>query len=102
MVARTSTGRFRFQVTAPLWVWAGRIGSALTIAAALVLALIHHPSMRWLFVAWTGSNLFWLWYGWRLGSGSLISAQLVFLLIDAVGIAHYWILGNTLWMRIFG
>lgn len=88
-------------VAAPLWVWAGRIGSALTIAAALILAIVHIPPMRWLFAAWTCSNALWFWYGWRLSSGSLVSAQAVFLVIDAVGVAHYWILGNALWMRMF-
>lgn len=77
----------------PAWIWAGRIGSFLTIAAALVLALDHAPPMRWLFLAWTASNSLWLWYGWKLESGSLISSQSVFLIIDAVGMAHYWILG---------
>ena len=91
----------RVQVSAPLWVWAGRVGSALTIAAALPLAIVHVPPMRWLFVAWACSNALWLWYGWRLGSWSLMSAQAVFLMIDAVGITHYWIFGNVLWMRIF-
>ncbi|WP_226859368.1 hypothetical protein [Acidithiobacillus albertensis] len=91
----------RIRVPVPLWMWAGRAGSALTIAAALILAIVHNPSMRWLFVIWTISNALWLWYGWRIGSGSLVSAQVVFLVIDALGISHYWILGNALWMRMF-
>lgn len=92
----------RISVAAPLWVWAGRAGSALTIAAALILAIVHNPSMRWLFVLWTLSNALWLWYGLRIGSGSLAAAQVVFLGIDALGIAHYWILGNAVWVKMFG
>ncbi len=88
-------------LSVPSWVWAGRIGSALTIAAALILAIVHAPSMRMLFILWTCSNSLWFWYALRLNSGSLMSAQVVFLMIDAVGIVHYWIMGNTLWMRIF-
>ncbi|WP_291521804.1 hypothetical protein [Acidithiobacillus sp.] len=91
----------RFQVAVPLWVWAGRAGSTLTIAAALILAIVHIPPMRWLFVMWTISNALWLWYGWRMGSGSLVSAQAVFLAIDTLGVTHYWIVGNALWMRMF-
>jgi hypothetical protein len=87
---------------APTWVWAGRAGSFLTIAAALVLAVDHAPPMRWLFIVWTISNALWFWYGWKIGSGSLVSAQIVFLIIDVVGITHYWILGNTIWLNLFG
>lgn len=86
----------------PLWVWAGRAASAITIGAALILALIHYPSMRWLFVAWSISNMLWLWYAVKLRSGSLMSAQSVFLIIDVVGMTHYWILGSKIWMGIFG
>lgn len=91
----------KYALSKPLWVWAGRVGSALTIAAAVILAIVHNPPIRYLFLVWTCSNTLWFWYGWRLGSGSLMSAQSVFLVIDAVGVTHYWILGNALWIRIF-
>lgn len=90
------------KISAPSWIWAGRAGSAFTIGAALILALVHDPSMRGLFVAWTLSNALWLWYGLKINSGSLVSAQVVFLVIDVVGITHYWILGNSAWLKLFG
>ena len=90
------------KISAPPWIWAGRAGSAFTIGAALILALFHDPSMRGLFVAWTLSNALWLWYGLKINSGSLVSAQVVFLVIDVVGITHYWILGNSVWLKLFG
>ncbi|MDD2749144.1 MAG: hypothetical protein PHX24_03575 [Acidithiobacillus sp.] len=68
----------KIKVSAPLWIWAGRIGSALTIGAALILAVVHDPAMRWLFVAWTISNALWFWYGRKMGSGSLVASQVVF------------------------
>lgn len=84
----------------PAWVWAGRIGSFLLIVAAIVLALDHYPPMRWLFLAWTISNSLWIWYGWRMNSGSLVSSQIVFLVIDVVGMLHYWVLGQHHWLAL--
>lgn len=86
----------------PLWIWAGRIGSFLTIFSAIILAIIHHPEMKWLFTIWTLSNFLWLWYGIKLDSGSLVASQIVFLMIDIIGVTHYWIIGNYSWHQLFG
>lgn len=72
--------------------YAGWVASCITIVCAIVLALDGHAPMRWLFVGWSVSNTLWVFYGWRINSMSLLSSQLVFCLIDVVGMYHYWIL----------
>ncbi len=46
--------------------------------------------MRWLFVAWSVSNTLWVFYGWGIRSGSVLSSQIVFCIIDVIGLIHYW------------
>jgi len=48
--------------------------------------------MRWLFVGWSIANTLWVFYGWGIRSGSVLSSQLVFCLIDVAGMVHYWFL----------
>lgn len=76
------------------WVtkFSGGIASFLTIVCAIALAVDRHAPMRWLFVAWSVANSLWVFYGWRIRSGSLLTSQLVFCLIDVAGMYHYWIL----------
>ncbi|WP_248885875.1 hypothetical protein [Acidithiobacillus acidisediminis] len=70
----------------------GWVASAITILCALVLAIDHAAPMKWLFLGWSVANTLWVLYGWGIRSGSVLSSQLVFCLIDVVGMVHYWIL----------
>jgi len=69
---------------------AGWIASAITIACALILAVDRAAPMRWLFVAWSVANTLWVLYGWGIRSGSVLSSQVVFCVIDVIGLIHYW------------
>lgn len=71
---------------------AGWVASTITILCALVLAIDKQAPMRWLFVGWSIANCLWVVYGWGIRSGSVLSSQLVFCLIDIIGMYHYWIL----------
>ncbi|MEY2341408.1 hypothetical protein AB4090_04770 [Acidithiobacillus sp. IBUN Pt1247-S3] len=70
---------------------AGWVASIITIACALVLSLDGNPPMRWMFVAWTISNVLWVWYGAGIKSGQVLASQAVFVLIDVIGLVHYWL-----------
>ncbi len=70
--------------------FAGWIASAITIACALILAVDRAAPMRWLFVAWSVANTLWVLYGWGIRSGSVLSSQVVFCVIDVIGLIHYW------------
>ncbi len=69
---------------------AGWIASLITIACALTLAVDRAAPMRWLFIAWSVSNTLWVFYGWGIRSGSVLASQLVFCVIDLIGLVHYW------------
>ncbi len=74
------------------WViWTGRVAAICNIVAAAWMAVLPDPSMRWLFVLWSISNVLWVYHGIGKNSGSLVLSQSVFLLIDVIGLVHWWV-----------
>ena len=72
------------------WVWGGRVASLLTMALALILALDRHPAMDYMFIGWTFTNVLWMWYALELPSWPLLWSQVVYLIVDFVGLVHWW------------